>query len=425
MDSRVYWIWLAQALTPGNAAIEPLLAAFGDAAAVYAADEAALRPLSLPPELAARLSDKSLKEARAILERTVNVGDWILTPADAAYPACLQRLTDRPAVLYGRGTMPDLETFPGIGLVGTRGASAQGLTDAYRMAAGLAAAGAIVVSGGALGIDAAAHAGAIAGGGATVVVLACPTTVSYPEENESLRRQAVRAGGALLSEFPPGLPYKCVFAVRNRLIAGLSQGVCLGETPLRSGARITARLAREQGRDVFAMPGTLAGHINDGAHREIRDGAELVTRASELLQEYTALYPGILNTDAADRTEERLEQAEKPDVAAGTRPRKAARADKAAAKAARKAVRAAKRRPAAEPAESRGPETAKDPAAAPPDGASADARTVWQALDTRPLAVDELAGQTGLPVPRLLAALTELEMLGGAKNSAGQKYSRG
>lgn len=97
-------------------------------------------------------------------------------------------------------------------------------------------------------------------------VMACPLDVEYPRENAALRRQIVQQGGALLSEYPPGLPYQCVFPVRNRLLAGLTLGVCLAETPARSGARITARLARENDRDVFALPGALMHHRNDGAH---------------------------------------------------------------------------------------------------------------------------------------------------------------
>ena len=426
MDSRLYWVWLSQALRPGEAAIEPLLERFGDAAGVYAATAEELRALPIAQESRDWLADKSLTAARRILERTVNEGIWVLTPEDVAYPEALSRLPDRPAVLYGRGTMPDLTALPGIGMVGTRRASEQGMRDAFRIAAGLAAAGATVISGGAVGIDAAVHSGALDGGGVTVAVLACPPNEEYPAPNTALRRAILAQGGALVSEFAPGEPYECIFPIRNRLIAGMSQGVCLGETPARSGAGTTARLAREMGRDLFAIPGTLAGHINDGCHREIRMGAALVTCAADILREYAPLYPGLLDLDAAAAAEARIERQERglPPIAvkAGGEERKERRKAEKDEKSGKKRRRSLFERKAAE--QDGGDEPVKEEKHAP-EGASPDALTAWQALSDTPVAVDELSAAAGLPVPRLLAALTELEMLGAAKNSAGQKYTRG
>lgn len=398
MDSRVYWIWLAQALGPGNRAMELLVNTFGVAAAIYRADAAALQKAGVPQTAIRRMKDKSLDEAHRILDRTLESGDWVLTPEDALYPSCLRRLEDMPAVLYCRGVMPSLDTTPAMAVVGTRRASPAGERDAYDLAAGLAAAGMVVVSGGATGIDAAVHSGTLAADGVTILVMACPLDVEYPAENRDLRRRIVQEGGLLVSEYPIGEPYKCVFPVRNRIIMGLSQGVCLAETPARSGARITARLARENGRDVFALPGALAGHHNDGAHKEIRSGATLVMRAADIVEEYAALFPGTLDVDAAAAMQKQTEEYPPP---------------KREQKRGRNVTVA--------------PPTAPQPehrSATLPDTVSDNAKAVYAVLTETPQPVDLLAEKTGLTVPLLLVALTELELVGCAQNRAGQQYCK-
>lgn len=399
MDSRLYWIWLAQALGPGNRVMSALLAQYTTAAAVYRADSAALRQCGLSQTLVRRLKDHSLDEAQDILDRTLRAGDWVLTPEDALYPLCLRRLEDMPAALYCRGTLLPMDDHPAIAVVGTRRATPQGMREAFAMAAGLAAGGMAVVSGGAVGIDAAAHEGALYAGGKTVLVLACPLTDHYPIENEDLRRRIVDAGGALVSEYPPDRSCKCVYPVRNRLMVGLSRGVCMAETPMRSGARISARLARENAVDVYAMPGALAGHHNDGAHREIRGGATLVTRAADIIDEYLPLYPDRLDVSAAQEMQERLEKRD-------TMPHP------------ERARRPQERRP------SPSVTVASPTPATLPDSTSADAKSVYTVLTETPQPVDELAEKCALPIPTLLVALTELEMCGCAANSAGQRYYR-
>ncbi len=398
MDSRVYWIWLAQALGPGSRAMEPLLGTFGVATAVYKADATALQKAGVPQTAIRRMKDKSLDAAHRILDRTLEAGDWVLTPEDALYPTCLRRLEDMPAVLYCRGVMPPLDTTPAVAVVGTRRASPAGEKDAYDLAAGLAAAGMVVVSGGATGIDAAVHSGALAANGVTILVMACPLDVEYPAENRELRHRIVHEGGLLVSEYPMGEPYKCVFPVRNRIIMGLSQGICLAETPARSGARITARLARENGRDVFALPGALAGHHNDGAHREIRSGATLVTRAADIVEEYATLFPGTLDVEAATAMQKQSEKRSlpkpEPRSSSNTTPTTPSVSDK------------------------------EKQVADLPDTVSDNAKAVYAALTDTPQPVDVLAEKTGLSVPLLLVALTELELVGCARNCAGQQYCK-
>lgn len=407
MDSRLYWIWLQQVLPAGSPAVGDLLDAFGHARSIYEATPDRLEKAGMTKELCECLSDRSLDTARRILDRVLELGDWVLTPEDALYPLCLRHMSGCPAALYARGVMPDLDSTPAVAVVGTRHASRNGWQEAHALAAGLAAGGMVVVSGGAVGIDAAAHSGAIRAGGTTIVVMACPLNENYPAENADLRRQVVENGGLLLSEFPPDEPYKCDFHIRNRLMVGLSQAVCLAETPTRSGARITARLAREQNREVFALPGALSGHLHDGAHKEIQSGATLVIRATDILREYAPLFPGVLDLETAETVQK---QTEGVNISP---PEKTKKSDKPRRK------RSGKKKEE--------PVAVEIPAGEPmrcPDTASAEAKRVYDVLTDRFVPVDELAVAADMPIPVLLAALTELEMYGCAQNGAGQQYKR-
>lgn len=399
MDSRIYWIWLAQTLGAGEQTMGDLLDTFGSAAVIYTTTDKALREARIPPRVVRKLRNKSLAEARAILNRVTLAGDWVLTPEDALYPVGLHRLADRPAALYCRGTMPDMDARLTLAVVGTREPSEEGWRAAYSLSSGLAAGGAIIVSGGAKGIDAAAHAGTIESGGITVAVMGCPVDGNYPIENSGLRRRILEDGGLLVSEFPHGSKERCVYQIRNRLITGMSHGVCLGETPTRSGALISARLGREQGKELFAMPSSLAGHRNDGAHREIRNGATLVTCAADVLEEYEALFPGLLDIDAARETQKLLDKqpALKPIAEKKKITKTVARAE---------------------------PLKQVPPPTSCPDTASAAAKQAYAHLTDRPLAVDDLAQKTGMTIPALLGALTELEMFGCAAVTAGQQYKK-
>lgn len=411
VDSRLYWIWLQQVLPAGSRAVGDLLDVFGHARTVYEASLDAYKKAALSDDLCQRLTDKSLETARRILDRVMELGDWMLTPEDALYPLCLRHSAAPPAVLYARGVMPDLDSLPAVTVVGTRHATRDGLTEARALAAGLAAGGAVVVSGGAVGIDSAVHSGALEGGGITIVVMACPLNENYPAENADLRQRVVEAGGLLLSEFPPDEPYKCDFHIRNRVMAGLSQAVCLAQTPSRSGARITARLARENNREVFALPGMLSGRRYDGAHKEIQGGATLVIRATDILREYAPMYPSMLDLEAAEAAQRAAEGRPIPEA----EPPKAEKKKEKAKKS---------KRVSREDTTAVEELSAATAVAVCPDGASEAAKRAYAVLTAEPQPVDALAAAAQMPIPMLLAALTELEMFGCATNSAGQQYKR-
>jgi DNA processing protein len=229
-------------------------------------------------------AEVALDEANLQLQRAASLGILPLGLDDDRYPPLLRAIVDPPVVLWTRGDTVHLAR-PSIALVGSRAATPHGLEMARRLAADLASAGFVIVSGLARGVDSAAHAAALAAGGATVAVLGGGVDRVYPAEHAELARN-IQAAGAVVSEFPPGCPpLQHHFPLRNRIISGLVHAVIVVEAPERSGALITAAAAAEQGRDVLVVPGPVAGGRNRGGHILIRDGAKLVETADDVLRE--------------------------------------------------------------------------------------------------------------------------------------------
>ena len=293
----VHWIWLAHRPGFGPRAKAALLEHFRDPEAVYFADEAELEQFGLSREAKDALLDKNMASSEKILEDCLNKRLSILTIQDAAYPSRLKNIPDPPPVLYYKGQLPDFDGSPVIGVVGTRKATAYGLTVAKRMGYQIGKCGGLVVSGMAYGIDGMAMSGALTAGAKTVGVLGCGVDVVYPLSNRSLFRDVERYG-CILSEFAPGQPAaRWTFPVRNRIISGLSCGVLVVEAPERSGALITARLALEQGRDVFAVPGNIDVPTCAGSNELLRDGAIMVSSGWDVVSEYAALFPGKIHRE--------------------------------------------------------------------------------------------------------------------------------
>ncbi|MBB5500207.1 DNA-processing protein DprA [Paraburkholderia sp. MM5384-R2] len=281
--------WLRLSLAPGlkPAALRLLLGAFGLPRALLAqspetlaevAGDAAARAVLAPPGPA---FDGQLD---AVLAWREQPGNQIVTLDDPAYPPALLTIPDPPPLLYIKGRLDLLHTRA-VALVGSRSATPQGIEDARRFARELSTAGVTVVSGLALGIDGAAHRGGLEGVGGTVAVVGTGADLVYPAAHQALARQ-IAAQGAILSEWPLGTPARAAnFPQRNRLIAGLVSGVVIVEAAMRSGSLITARLANEMGRDVFALPGSIYAPLSRGCHRMIKQGARLVETPDEVLEE--------------------------------------------------------------------------------------------------------------------------------------------
>ena len=211
-------------------------------------------------------------------------GIRLLTCFDPAYPPLLQNISDPPTVLWMRGD-PDVLSAPAVAVVGARAATPAGVNVARRLGSDLAAAGLVVVSGLARGVDGAAHAGALSAGGRSVAVLGCGVDVAYPAEHDHLARELATTG-AVISELPPGSPPLAHhFPLRNRIISGLVRAVVVIEAGERSGSLITAKSALEQGRDVLAVPGNVASGRYRGCHALIKDGARLVETVEDVLEE--------------------------------------------------------------------------------------------------------------------------------------------
>lgn len=287
MDSRggggvkndaVYWIWLSQGLGVASTAARIVLEKGLDAKALYQMDLTALIQLELlAPRLCRKLKALPLTAAYNVLEGCAQKGYSVITPEDDNYPRQFYALQDPPLVVYAQGNVAllgQMHNLPVLTVVGTRNASEYGSRVAENMSYDLAKAGFIIVSGLALGIDSYAHSGALRAGKRTVAVLGSGLDTDYPPRSAPMRKQILATGGVVLTELEPSVPVRgAYFPARNRLLAGLSQGVLVVEAPQRSGALLTASHALEQGKEVFAVPSDIYDPNAAGTLGLIRDGA--------------------------------------------------------------------------------------------------------------------------------------------------------
>ncbi len=287
--------WLALHLAPGMGPVTccKLVDHFGSPEKVLAAPVAELAALCrLRRESRTALGegnrDDLLEQAQKEIDRAAGKNVSLLALDDPRYPPLLKNIHDPPAVLYVLGDPKALQG-KNIGMVGSRAASHYGKSIALQMAEGLANRDFTIVSGMALGIDTAAHTGALAAKGRTIAVLGCGIDVIYPPGNRKLYSE-ISASGAIVSEYPLGtLPESFRFPARNRIISGLSLGIVVVEAAKRSGALITAQNALEQGREVFAVPGRIDSVKSAGTHTLLQQGAKLVHSIDDIVEEFSAV----------------------------------------------------------------------------------------------------------------------------------------
>lgn len=286
--------WLRLSLTPGvgDTTARRLLAAFGLPDQVFAQSQSALRQVVTPAQSLALLTPPASWSAQCHLTRAWLAeaeGRSIVTLADAAYPRVLLEMSDPPLLLYLQGRTDLLAHPQCLAVVGSRNPTPQGELTAHDMSRALAAAGVCIVSGMALGVDGAAHSGALDAAGATIAVVGTGLDRVYPRRHLALAHRIAQTG-LLVSEFALGSsPAPANFPKRNRIIAGLSQGTLVVEAALASGSLITARLAAEMGREVFAIPGSIHAPQAKGCHALIRQGAKLVETAQDVLEDMRML----------------------------------------------------------------------------------------------------------------------------------------
>jgi DNA processing protein len=370
MDEEfVYWLGFARVDGLGVRSAHKLLGRFGSPHAAYMASLTELEATGLPAAVSqAIFAQAGLKEAEKEIEAATKLGCQLLTFASEAYPPLLRQIPDPPLVLYVRG---DTRIFaePAVAIVGARRPSTYGLQVARRLAKDLADRGLVIISGMARGIDSAAHHGALDAKGRTVAVQGRGMDGIYPSENKRLAEKIMETG-AVISEFPLGTgPTPENFPIRNRIISGLSLGVIIVEAAEYSGSLITARLALEQNREVFAVPGNITAPQSFGPNHLIKQGAKLVDQWMDVVEEFP------------------------PEIRVQLLPPQDATGDEAP--------------------------TLFDASLTP------DQKAVFEVLRAdEPLFVDSIFGSVSLPHPRILAVLLELEMSGLIRQLPGKNFIR-
>jgi DNA processing protein len=306
--------WLALLRAPGlqPAQYHLLLNVFGTPDEVYAASAGSLGKLGLKAETVSAIQHPAPERINPDLDWLQQQNHHVITFHDARYPERLKAITSAPPVLFVRGD-PDYLQLPQLAMVGSRTPTASGQKTAMEFARHLSKSGITITSGLARGIDAACHRGALEGIAGTVALMAHGLDIVYPAANRKLA-EAIAQDGAIVSEHPVGTePLKAYFPRRNRIISGLSLGTLVVEAALKSGSLITAKHALEQGREVFAIPGSIHNPLARGCHRLIRQGAKLVETADDILEELSALLPAAIPGAISDEADNQSPQALDPD----------------------------------------------------------------------------------------------------------------
>ena len=295
-----YLVWLNEVMGAGNHRSVKALEHFGSAQKIYNASKAQRETSGVfSKKEITKMSKTPLSLATDIISDCINSGIDIIGIGDKRYPTSLRVIENPPLILYVKGKFPDFNNTPAITVVGPRKVSDYGKKAAYSLSFRLARAGFVVVSGGAVGCDTYAHAGALKSGGITVLVMGCGINADYLPQNKPLRAE-VSKNGCLISEYSPKtMATKYSFPIRNRIMAALSLGTVLIEAPATSGALITSRLANEMGRDLFVIPGAPDRQEYKGSNQLLRDGARPLLDLSDIFGEYIPRFPDKINIDRA------------------------------------------------------------------------------------------------------------------------------
>lgn len=398
MEDKLLWIWLQSCLGAG-ARTDEIFSVFSSAREIHDAGVMEWRLSGVfTPKQIERMYSSDTDAAGRTLDFCAKNGIGISVPGSPEYPRLLSGLRDFPLALYYKGNLNLLNCSLDIAVVGSRGAVEYSLAVAHSLCASMANSGAVIISGGAKGVDSAAHNGALSSGGSTVAVLGCGIDYPYLTENAAMRGEIAKHG-AVVSEYAPGEPpLPAHFPIRNRLISGMSYGTVVIEAGLRSGSLITANCAAEQGRDVFAVPGEVTSAAYSGTGNLIRDGAKPVFTAADVLDEYVWRFPELIDAAKVDRGMLASAQSSRAKYAPpSSQPeRKPAPPTRAAQTRAKKS---------------------------PPQTLDADALRVYSFLSEESLHIDELMRLSELPSNKVFLALTELEISGLIKLVSGKRYT--
>lgn len=406
MSNLKYWLWLAgrKGLAGQNAV--RVLSHFGSPERVYFSDREEYRLITgLPAGALSSLEDKSLDVADRILGDCDRLGIRILTLQDSSYPERLAAIHQPPMVLYWKGRAVSFDEEAAVAIVGTRGATPYGIWAATKLSMDLTARGALIVSGMAEGIDAAALRGALKAGGPVVSVLAGGMDMIYPREHRGLYED-VASVGTLLSEYPPGTAHVgSHFPIRNRIISGLSAGVIAVESKRFGGTMHTVGHALDQNREVFAVPGPIGADSSEGTNRLIQDGtAKLILNAEDVICELIGQFPGRLKTGTS--------------IDAETQQQRLTSAVDASSSVSEKNVR----KTPVEKTVDNEPDVKYIDWQECKEALSDEQQVVLQAMGEKLCRTDDLVELTQLPARRVLSALTMLQIKGYVTEENGKQF---
>lgn len=363
MDKRLYWIWLASGLGFASRQLKPLLEQYGGVEELFDRRAELLQRRLVTPGQFRALNGSKPQDFEKLLARHLEAGYQVILLEDPDYPPLLREIYDPPAVLYVEGDITVLRDALPISMIGTRRPSGYGIEAARLLAGQLVAAGALLISGMADGLDSEAHKAAVAVGAPTVAVLGTAIDRTYPARNQTLREMILH-DGAVLSEYPIGTEgVKNYFILRNRIIAGLCRGLLVVEARRHSGTMSTVQFALEDGRDVFSVPGSIFSPLSEGTNLLLQQGAKAVLSAADLLCEYGYEFD--------------------PE-----QPRRTAKEEKESLPL------------------------------------SKSAQAVYRVLTARPQGLEALCAACGLSSGEVMAALTELELAGLSRQLAGRQFER-
>lgn len=401
MNYDLYWVWLSLGLGAGASCLDLVTYFEWNPFEIYGSTFNEIFSLNvLNKKRVEKLKSFPIQKAEEILRISKEKGWKIITPSSEYYPHHLLTLQDLPLVLYVQGDETVLANEMSVSVVGARKASDYGRAVARALSSAMASLGFTVVSGGALGIDSAAHQGALDENGKTVCVLGCGLDTKYLMENQPLRDKIAKTG-AVITEFPPMTPAsKTTFPLRNRIISGMTLGTVVVEAGEKSGSLITARLATEQGRDVFAVPGDLVSSSFLGTNNLIRNGATPVFSPNDVLEQYCYRFFDKINHDTRLPDDEIIRRAQKYLLSDDFKKEVEIEEPKKKAEEPKKV-------------------TVKKEA---PKYLTANAVKVYEIISETPIHVDDIADSCHISITETLSALTELEVYGLVRQISGRRY---
>ena len=383
--STLYYIWLTQGIGYCTTKVKYIYSLYPDIELLHNGGEQELRFCGIFTEKEiAKLMKTKLADAENILRRCEELKIKAYDISMDEYPQRLREIADAPAVIYVSGELPDFESFDSVSIVGTRRATVYGIRTALSLGANLSKIGFVVVSGGALGIDCAAHRGVLQEKGKAVCVLGCGIDYDYLLENKELRN-AISITGALVSEYPPGSPaVSHNFPQRNRIISALSNGVIVVEAPKKSGSMITVDFALKQGKDVFAVMGNVDSPYSAGSNQLIKEGAVPIT----CWQDVCEFYRGVTDSEPEIITEEVVKTipSKNKDITAHS-------------------------------------ENKPVPVHKNTDALSEEERKVYLSISSEPVHIDVIAEKSGLPPYVVIRAVSSLEIKDLIVNTSGRLYA--